>query len=334
MTDMTGREAASEPTGGPPYLTPSVQSFLDALATEGGPQIYQLSPADAREALRAGQAVEVAKPAADIQDRTIPGGPHGEVSVRIVRPKGATGTLPALMYFHGGGWVLGDKDTHDRLVRELAVGTKAAVVFVDYTLSPEAHYPTAIEQAYAATRWVAEQGASAGLDASRLMVVGDSVGGNMVAAVTLLAKRRGGPELALQVMAYPVTDADFTTPSYQQFADGPWLTRQAMRWFWDAYAPDVSVRAEPTACPLRASLEELRGLPPALLITAENDVLRDEGEAYAHRLMQAGVRVTADRYLGTIHDFLLLNPIAGTTPTRGALAQVTDTLRGVLELGR
>jgi acetyl esterase len=334
MTDMTGREAASEPTGGPPYLTPSVQSFLDALATEGGPQIYQLSPADAREALRAGQAVEVAKPAADIQDRTIPGGPHGEVSVRIVRPKGATGTLPALMYFHGGGWVLGDKDTHDRLVRELAVGTKAAVVFVDYTLSPEAHYPTAIEQAYAATRWVAEQGAGAGLDASRLMVVGDSVGGNMVAAVTLLAKRRGGPELALQVMAYPVTDADFTTPSYQQFADGPWLTRQAMRWFWDAYAPDVSVRAEPTACPLRASLEELRGLPPALLITAENDVLRDEGEAYAHRLMQAGVRVTADRYLGTIHDFLLLNPIAGTTPTRGALAQVTDTLRGVLELGR
>jgi acetyl esterase len=334
MTDMTGRQAVSEPTGGPPYLTPGVQSFLDALATAGGPPIYQLSPADAREVLRAGQAVEVAKPAADIQDRTVPGGPHGEVSVRIVRPKGATGTLPALMYFHGGGWVLGDADTHDRLVRELAVGTQAAVVFVDYTPSPEAHYPTAIEQAYAATRWVAEQGPSAGLDASRLMVVGDSVGGNMVAAVTLLAKRRGGPELALQVMAYPVTDADFTTPSYRQFADGPWLTRQAMRWFWDAYAPDVSVRAEPTACPLRASLEELRGLPPALLLTAENDVLRDEGEAYAHRLMQAGVRITAVRYLGTIHDFLLLNPIAGTTPTRGALAQITDTVRGVLELGR
>jgi acetyl esterase len=330
MTDMTDWRAASGPTVGAPYVTPDVQSFLDALAAAGEPPIYQLSPADAREVLRAGQAVEVAKPAADIQDRTVPGGPHGEVSIRIVRPEDATGTLPALMHFHGGGWVLGDADTHDRLVREIAVGTRAAVVFVNYTRSPEARYPTAIEQAYAATRWVAEQGASAGLDASRLMVVGDSVGGNMVAAVTLLAKRRGGPELALQVMAYPVTDADFDTPSYQQFADGPWLTRKAMQWFWDAYAPDVSVRSEPTASPLRTSLEELRGLPPALLITGENDVLRDEGEAYAHRLMQAGVRVTASRYLGTIHDFLLLNPIAGTTPTRAAVAQITDTLRAVL----
>jgi acetyl esterase len=214
------------------------------------------------------------------------------------------------------------------------VGAQAAVVFVNYTPSPEAHYPTAIEQAYAATRWVAEQGASAGLDTSRLVVVGDSVGGNMVAAVTLLAKRRCGPGIALQVMAYPVTDAAFTTPSYQQFADGPWLTRKAIQWFWDAYAPDVSVRSEPTVSPLRASLDELRGLPPALLITTENDVLRDEGEAYAHRLMQAGVRVTATRYLGTIHDFLLLNPIAGTTPTCGALAQITDTLRGVLRSER
>jgi acetyl esterase len=334
MTDMTDGHAAGEHTVGPPYLTPGVQSFLDALATAGGPPVYQLSPADAREVLRAGQAVEVAKPAADVEDRTIPGGPDGEVSVRIVRPEGATRTLPAVMYFHGGGWVLGGKDTHDRLVREIAVGTNAAVVFVNYTPSPEANYPTAIEQAYAATRWVADQGATAALDASRLMVVGDSVGGNMVAAVTLLAKRRGGPELALQVMAYPATDARFDTPSYQQFANGPWLTREAMKWFWDAYAPDVSARSEPTASPLRTSLEELRGLPPALLITAENDLLRDEGEAYAHRLMQAGVRVAAVRYLGTIHDFLMLNPIAGTTPTRGAVAQITDTLRGVVEVER
>jgi acetyl esterase len=330
MADMTHRQAASEPTVGASWVTPGVQSFLDELAAQGGPPIYELSPADAREALRAGQAVEVAKPAADIQDRTVPGGPNGQVSVRIVRPQGATGTLPAVMYFHGGGWILGDADTHDRLVRELAVGAQAAVVFVNYTPSPEAHYPTAIEQAYAATRWVAEQGASARLDAARLMLVGDSAGGTMVAAVTLLAKRRGGPELALQVMAYPVTGADFDTPSYQQFAGGPWLTRAAMQWFWDAYAPDVSVRSQPTASPLRAGLEELGGLPPALLLTGENDVLRDEGEAYAHRLMQAGVTVTANRYLGTIHDFLLLNPIADTAPTRGALAQITDTLRAVL----
>jgi acetyl esterase len=313
---------------------PGVQSFLDELAAEGEPPTRQLSPADAREALRARQAVEVAKPPADIQDRTVPGGPQGEVSISIVRPEGATGTLPAVMYFHGGGWILGDRDTHDRLVREIAVGTQAAVVFVNYTPSPEAHYPIAIEQAYAATRWVAEQGAGAGLDASRLVLVGDSAGGNMVAAVTLLAKRRGTPRIALQVMAYPVTDAAFDTPSYQRFAGGPWLTRAAMRWFWDAYAPEASVRSAPTASPLRASLEELEGLPPALLLTDENDVLRDEGEAYAHRLMQAGVTVTAVRYLGTIHDFLLLNPIADTTPTRGAVAQITDTIRSLLQLDR
>ena len=326
MTDMTGRQAAGELTVGAPSVAPGVQSFLDELAAAGGPPVWQLSPADARETLRARQAVEVAKPAADIQDLTIPGGPDGEVSVRIVRPEGATGTLPALMYFHGGGWVLGDKDTHDRLVREIAVGTGAAVVFVNYTPSPEAQYPTAIEQAHAATAWVAGRGASAGLDASRLVLVGDSAGANMVAAVALLAKRRGGPRLALQVMAYPVTDARLDTPSYQRFADGPWLTRKAMTWFWDAYAPDVSARSQATASPLRASLEELRGLPPALLITAENDVLRDEGEAYAHRLMRAGVNTTATRYLGTIHDFLMLNPIAGTTPTRAALTQVIDVV--------
>jgi acetyl esterase len=214
------------------------------------------------------------------------------------------------------------------------VGARVAVVFVNYTPSPEAHYPTTVEQAYAATRWVAEQGTSAGLDGARLIAVGDSVGGTMAAAVTLLAKRRGGPELALQVMAYPATDAGFDTPSNRQFAGGPWLTRLAMGGFWDAHAPDVSVRSEPTASPLRASLEELRGLPPALLITGENHVLRDEGEAYAHRLMQAGVMVTATRYLGSTHDFLLLNPIADTPPTPAALAQITDTLRAVLEPNR
>jgi acetyl esterase len=326
MTDMTGRHAAGEPAVGAPDVTPGVRSFVDSLKTSPEPPIYRRSPADARDVLRAGQAVEVATPAANIQDRAVPGGPDGEVSVRVVRPEGTTGSLPALLYLHGGGWVLGDKDTHDRLVREIAVGTQAAVVFVNYTPSPEAHYPTAIEQAYAATNWVAAEGASAGLDASRLVLAGDSSGANMVAAVALLAKRRGGPRLALQVMAYPSTDARFDTPSYQRFADGPWPTRKAMAWFWDAYAPDVSVRSEPTASPLRASLDELRGLPPALLITAENDVLRDEGEAYAHRLMQAGVSVTANRYLGTIHDFLMLNPIAGTTPTRAAVAQVIDVV--------
>jgi acetyl esterase len=202
-------------------------------------------------------------------------------------------------------------------------------VFVDYARSPEAKYPVAIEQAYAATKWVAENGASMGIDPSRLVVAGDSVGGNMVAVVTLLAKQRGGPKISFQVLLYPVTDANFENQSYREFgADGYWLTRKSMKWFWDSYAPE-SERNQPTVTPLRASIDQLRGLPPALIITDENDVLRDEGEAYAHKLMAAGVQVAATRYLGAIHDFMLLNPITQTPPPRAAIAQVNDTLRKV-----
>ena len=201
------------------------------------------------------------------------------------------------------------------------------MVFVDYTRSPEAQYPVAVEQAYAATKWVAENGATIKVDPSRLALVGDSVGGNMAAAVTLLAKQRRGPRITFQVLFYPVTDANCDTPSYSQFAEGPWLTRKAMEWFWDNYAPDVSIRKEPTASPLQATLDQLQGLPPALIITDECDVLRDEGEAYAHKLLEAGVPVTAIRYLGAIHDFVLLNPIAQSLPTRAAIAQAVDALR-------
>jgi acetyl esterase len=231
------------------------------------------------------------------------------------------------MYFHGGGWILGDKETHDRLVREIANGAQAAVAFVNYTPSPEAQYPVAIEQAYTATTWAAEHGAEIGFDPARFALAGDSVGGNMVAAVLLLAKQRGGPRVDYQVLFYPATDAGFDTPSYQQFADGPWLTREAMRWFWNAYAPDVKSREEPTASPLRASLDQLHGQPPALLITNEADVLRDEGEAYAHKLIAAGVRVTAARYLGAIHDMVLLNPITDAPAPRAAIAQANAALR-------
>jgi acetyl esterase len=234
------------------------------------------------------------------------------------------------MHFHGGGWILGDKDTHDRLTREIAVGANAAVVFVDYDRSPEARYPVAIEQAYAATKYVAEHGPELGLDPSRLALFGDSVGGNMVAAVTLLAKQRGGPHIDLQVLCYPVTDARFDTASYREFADGPWLTRRAMQWFWDAYLPDTSSRGLITASPLNASLDELAGLPEALVMVDENDVLRDEGEAYARKLSRAGIRVTTLRVNGTIHDFMLLNAIADTPAVRAAIRQANDILRGVL----
>jgi acetyl esterase len=313
-----------------PILEPTTQKFIDDLAAAGGPPIYTLAPADARAVLARAQAGPVGKPAARVEDTSFPVGPTGSVPVRIVRPEGASGVLPAVMHFHGGGWILGDRHTHDRLTREIAVGAGAAVVFVDYERSPEARYPVAIEQAYAATQYVAEHGRQLGVDAARLAIVGDSVGGNMAAAVTLMAKQRQGPKIAFQVLFYPVTEASFATGSYQAYADGPWLTRAAMAWFWDAYLPDEAARQEVLASPLNASIEELRGLPDALVIVDENDVLRDEGEAYARKLSQASVRVTSVRYNGTIHDFVLLNALADTPAVRGALAQVNAALRAAL----
>jgi acetyl esterase len=322
----------SVPAGTEPVsLDATTDAFIKSLAAQGGPPLYTLSPADARNVLlNVQRSVTVSRLPADIEDRRISGGPTGDVSVRIFRPQGVSTPLPVVMYFHGGGWILGNQETHDRLVREIANGAQAAVVFVNYTPSPEAHYPLALEEAYTATKWVADQGARIGLDPARIALAGDSVGGNMVAALTLLARQRGGPQITYQAMLYPVTDANFDTPSYRQFADGPWLTRKAMQWFWDAYLPDASTRAEPTASPLRASLEQLRGLPPAFLTTNEADVLRDEAEAYAHKLMAAGVRVTAIRYLGTIHDMALLNPIADTPAPRAAIAQASALLRQAL----
>ena len=311
-----------------PTLELHTQQFIDSLV--GAPPIYTLSPADARSVLTRAQSIPVGKPSAQIEDMDLPVGPTGSVPIRIVRPNGNAGVLPVVMYFHGGGWVLGDRDTHDRLVREIAVGARAAVVFVDYARSPEARYPVAIEQAYAATRYVADNATELRIDPLRLAVAGDSVGGNMVAAVTLMAKQRRGPTIAFQVLFYPVTDAGFDTPSYGRFADGPWLTKRAMQWFWDAYLPDPAARKQPTATPLSASLDQLAGLPEALVITDENDVLRDEGEAYARKLSDAGVRVISVRYNGTIHDFVMLNALADTPAVRGAIAQAIGALRRAL----
>jgi acetyl esterase len=247
-----------------------------------------------------------------------------------VRPPQARGPLPVVFHIHGGGWILGDKNTHDRLTRELAVGANAAVVFVDYDRSPEAHYPTAIEQAYASILHVVENAKTLGINASRMAIFGDSVGGNMSAALMLMIKQRQGPRFVVQVLFYPVTDASFDTDSYHAFAEGPWLTKKAMQWFWDAYLPDVAARNQPTATPLNATLEELKGLPEALVVVDENDVLRDEGEAYARKLAQAGVRVTSERYNGTIHDFMLLNAISETPAVRSGVAQATAALRFAL----
>ena len=312
-------------------LEPVTQRFVDALAAAGEPPVYTLPPADARATLTSAQSVPIGKPNASIEDATFPIGPKGSLRVRIVRPNDDKKILPVVMYFHGGGWVLGDANTHDRLIREIATGIHGALVFVEFNRSPEAQFPIPVEEAYAATKYVAENGASLNVDGSRLAVAGDSAGGNMAAAVTLLSKQRREPKIAFQVLFYPVTDANFETGSYKQFQNGPWLTKSAMEWFWNAYLPDKSARKSIIATPLNATPDQLEGLPEALVITAENDVLRDEGEAYARKLWEAGVRVTCTRYIGTIHDFVMLNAIADRPAARGAIAQATAALKSALD---
>lgn len=316
---------------GSPGVERNTQGFLDALAAGGGQPLESLSPQDARAVLVGAQAsVEVDLSGIVVDTKVIQ--VNGQsLTLKVVRPEGARGILPGFMFFHGGGWVLGDYPTHERLIRDLVVGSGTAAIYVDYTPSPEAKYPTAINQAYAATKWVADNGSQIGVDGSRLAVAGNSVGGNMAAVVAIKAKEAGTPKLRAQVLLWPVTDANFNNASYNQFAEGHFLTRGMMEWFWDNYTTDAKQRNEIYASPLRASLEQLKGLPPALVQTAEMDVLRDEGEAYARRLNAAGVPVTAVRYNGMIHDYGLLNVVAEVPAVRTALDQAAQTLKNSLK---
>jgi acetyl esterase/lipase len=309
------------------YLEPEAQQLADATAQP--PYFYEMTPEEARKVLDDVQAQPIEKPDVDEKWISVPA-PVGDVRVRIVKPVGSTGALPAILYIHGGGWVLGNAGTHDRLVRDLATGVDAAVVFVEYDRSPEARYPVAIEQAYATAQWITSHGAEEGLDATRIAVAGDSVGGNMAAAVTIMAKQRGDVTFCHQSLFYPVTDAAQDTDSYVEFADGPFLLAKSMAWFWNAYLPDEDKRGEITASPLRATLEELAGLPEAFVVVDENDVLRDEGEAYARRLAEAGVRTTTVRYNATIHDFMMLNPLRRSAASTGAIEQAVQIIRKAL----
>ncbi|MFJ8510356.1 alpha/beta hydrolase [Streptomyces avermitilis] len=308
-------------------LEPAAQDFADATAKP--PLLYELGVEGARKLLDDVQAQPIEKPDVDEKWITVPA-TVGDVQVRILKPVGSTGPLPVILYVHGGGWILGNAGTHDRLVRELTVGVNAALVFVEYDRSPEAKYPVAIEQAYATARWITTEGAGEGLDASRLAVAGDSVGGNMTAALTHMAKQRGDVAFVHQSLYYPVTDAAQDTESYRTFAHGPHLTAKAMEWFWNAYTTDPAERAQITASPLRATLEDLRDLPPALVVVDENDVLRDEGEAYARKLIQAGVPTTSIRYNASLHDFMMLNPVRGTQASTAAVEQAIHVLRKAL----
>ena len=316
---------------GSPGVERNTQGFLDALAAGAGQPLETLTPKDARGVLVGAQtSVKVDLSGITVETRTIDVDGQA-ITLKVVRPEGARGVLPGFMFFHGGGWVLGDYPTHERLIRDLVVGSGAAAIYVDYTPSPEARYPTAINQAYAATKWVADNGSKIGVDGSRLAVAGNSVGGNMAAVVALKAKAAGTPKLRFQLLLWPVTDANFNNASYNQFAEGHFLTRGMMEWFWDNYTSDPKQRNEVYASPLRASLEQLQGLPPALVQTAEMDVLRDEGEAYARRLNAAGVAVTSVRYNGMIHDYGLLNVVAEVPAVRSAMDQAAQALKNSLK---
>ena len=309
----------------------NIHAFLRALAAAGGKPMEQMTPPEARAALeRLQSSATVDLPRANIAERTI-SSEGRPLKLVVVRPLGMTGTLPVFMFFHGGGWVLGDFPTHERLVRDLVAGSGAAAVFVEYDRSPEARYPVAINQAYAATSWVAAHGREIGVDGARLAVAGNSVGGNMAAVVALMAKDRGRPDLRCQLLLWPVTNAAFDTGSYEEFAEGHFLTRNMMMWFWDSYTTDPRERQDVYASPLQGTNERLKGLVPAVIQTAEMDVLRDEGEAYARKLDHAGVDVTLTRYNGLIHDYGLLNPISQVPGVRSAILQASVELKRHLQ---
>ncbi len=311
-----------------PIIDPIVQAFLDRVNSQPGPRFHELTPQQARDAFKRLQTmVSVKKEQVDTEEYELPVGPKGKVSIRILRPPGIPGILPVLVYVHGGGWVRGDYPMYERLVGALTNGTGAALVFVEFQRAPEGQYPIPIEEVYAVIQWIAEKGSQLNLDASRLAIAGESAGGNIAAAVTLLAKERKGPKIGFQLLLYPVTSATFDQPSYQEFAEGYFLSVEAIQCLWNFYCPDVAARKQPTAAPLQATLEQLSGLPPALIISTECDVTRDECEAYAHKLIEAGVSVLSVRFEATVHAFLMLDALAETEASRGAMALIFYKLR-------
>ena len=330
MSTTTNPEQQPLDIASDPRLSRGVKAFLNALNSPGGPPLETLPPLEAREVLATAQAsVAVDLSGIEETEKTITADGH-TILLNVVRPAGVEGILPVFVFIHGGGWVLGDYPTHQRMVRDLVVLSGMAAVFVNYTRTPDAKYPQAIEEIYAATRWVAEHGEEIDVDGKTLAVVGNSVGGNMTAVTTLKALEHGGPEIKLQIMMWPIVDANFETESYKQFGKDRFLTTSLMKWMYDLYTTDPKERAEIYASPLQATVEQLKGLPPALIQVAESDILRDEGEAYGRKLDEAGVQVTTVRYNGMIHDFGLLNGLATEPATRSLFEHAAAELQRYL----
>jgi acetyl esterase/lipase len=314
-----------------PRLSREVKAFLKLLNSGDGPPLETLPPLEARQALVDAQAsVKVDLSGIDESEKMITADGYS-IKLNIVRPEGVKGTLPVFIFIHGGGWVLGDYPTHKRMVRDLVVLSGFAAVFVNYTPTPDAQYPQAINEIYAATKWVAEHGEEIEVDGKKLAVVGNSVGGNMTTVTALMAKAKGGPQIKLQIMMWPIVDANFATESYQQFGEKRFLTTPLMKWMYDLYIPDPEKRKDIYASPLQATVEQLKGLPPALIQVAQSDILRDEGEAYGRKLDEAGVTVTTVRYNGMIHDFGLLNGLAEVPAVRSLFVHAAAELRKYLQ---
>ena len=312
-----------------PRLSREVKAFLKLL-NSGGVPLETLPPLEARQVLADAQAsVKVDLSGIDESEKTITADGY-PITLNIVRPEGVKGTLPVFIFIHGGGWVLGDYPTHKRMVRDLVVLSGFAAVFVNYTRTPDAQYPQAINEIYAATKWVAEHGEEIEVDGKNLAVVGNSVGGNMTAVTALQAKAKGGPHIKLQIMMWPIVDASFETESYHQFGEKRFLTTPLMKWMYDMYIADPEKRQDIYASPLQATVEQLQGLPPALIQVAESDILRDGGEAYGRKLDEAGVPVTTVRYNGMIHDFGLLNGLAEVPAVRSLFVHAAAELKKYL----
>jgi acetyl esterase len=306
-------------------LERSARELTEAVAQ--GPALSGVPLADARKAVEAAQSAPIPMPDIDESWVTLSSA-FGDFEVRIVRPPGSTDLLPVVLYLHGGGWILGSWITHDLLTRRLAVGANAAVVFVEYSRAPEAKYPVQIEQCYAAAQWITEQGAGGAFDVTRIAVAGDSAGGNMSTVLAFMAKQRGGVQFVHQSLYYPMTDANAEgSVSLRRFKDGPYGSAEGLAWFWSSYLTSEESRRDILVSPLQATLADLEGLPPALIIVDENDLLRDQGEAYADKLREAGVPTTSVRFNGTIHDFMRLNALRDSESTRAAVGLAVTALR-------
>ena len=316
----------TDPSSRLPNLTKDTEDFVNEIESENSTPLYELTAQEARDFLKNLQSKTCKKIEADITEIDIEG-----VKTFIVRPQNNTEKLPAVLYLHGGGWVMGDEYVFDNLIRKIANCSDTVVVFPQYSPAPEAQYPQQINEAYSVLNYIYNNAEKLNIDKNKIALMGDSAGGNMATVLALKSKDEKGPKIKFQLLLYPVTNADMDTDSYENFADGPWLSKKAMEWFWDAYVPEKIDRKNKYVSPLHADVEELKNLPSTLIITAENDVLRDEGEAYARKLDNAGVDVINVRINGTIHDFMMLNALSETEPVKGALKIICFVLKSELQ---